>query len=400
MQNHSPNLFCPQRGVATPAVTVLACLLVSGFLVAARAQSTEKILWTFNGTDGENPTSLIRDPAGNFYGTTAYGGSSDLGTIFNVSAGGTEKVLYSFTGGSTGSYPTDLIRDPAGNFYGATPYGGALGVGTIFKMDAKGSLTLLYSFTGSPDAANPEATLVRDGSGNLYGTTLRGGSSGAGTVFELQASGKENVLHSFVSEDGYNPFAGVTLDAAGNLYGNTSQGGAYGYGTLFKMDTSGNYFVLHNFTGGNDGGNPVAEVIVDGAGNLYGTAPFFGDPNCVSPFGDPGCGVVFKVDATGRYKVLHAFTGSPNDGFMPHAPLLAHGGSLYGTTLHGGNATYGGGTAFKLNAAGETILHNFGSGLSDVMMPRALIRDAAGNLYGTADCVTPCHGAIFELTFP
>jgi uncharacterized repeat protein (TIGR03803 family) len=184
---------------------------------------------------------LIRDSAGNLYGTTHQGGAFQLGTVFKIDLAGVETVLYSFAGGTDGGEPeAGLIQDAAGNLYGTTHYGGggscSDGCGTVFKLDPAGVETVLYMFTGNPDGGSPLSNLVEDAAGNLYGTTLYGGSSGKGIVFEVDtATGAETVLHSFRGRDGAAPQAGLVRDAKGNLYGTTPEGGGNGFGAIFRL---------------------------------------------------------------------------------------------------------------------------------------------------------------------
>ncbi len=238
----------------------------------------ETVLHSFEGQpgDGANPGGMLtRDEAGNLYGTTFSGGPSNLGTVFELDASGTETVLYSFGSSPDGAHPESaLLRSSSGDFYGTTELGGLYGYGTVFKLDAVGQETVLYSFGPMPDGNFPRGeTLVLDGSGDLYGTTEDGGAFGYGTVFRLTPTGDEIVLYSFRGErDGAFPFGGVARDKAGNLYGTTSAAGAsHYYGTVFRLDPAGNLAVLHSFTGGEDGGNPYSPLVQDPAGNLYGT---------------------------------------------------------------------------------------------------------------------------------
>ncbi len=317
----------------------------SGTVFKMTASGKEKVLHSFSqfGGDGVFPEygTLVRDSFGNLYGTTIWGGINEqcCGTVLKVSASGKETVLYRFTGTGGDGFPlAGVVRDSSGNLYGATPNGGPNNAGTVFKIDSAGKKTILYSFTGSPDGAYPQAGLLRDSKGNIYGTTMQGGSSGAGTVFEVDSSGKETVLYSFTgAADGSFPESGLIRDSRGNLYGTTSAGGAQPAGTVFKVDPSGEETVLYNFTGSADGGFPVEGSLVrDSAGNLYGTTPQGG----ASYFG-----VVFKVDATGKETVLHSFSGK--DGKVPYGTLAMDKlGNLYGTTYEGGG--YGGGVLFKL----------------------------------------------------
>lgn len=264
----------------------------------------QAVLHAFSGqTDGAyTNANLISDSEGNFYGTTIQGGSAcDCGTIYKVDATGKETVLYSFPGDTSGATPfAGLTRDSAGNLYGTTMGGGDLSCttfgscGAVFKLDPSGNESVLYSFTGGNDGSTPEFSGVfRDSAGNLYGTTERGGDSvcnnplGCGTVYKIDASGRHTVLYSFTGgNDGYYPYAGVIRDSAGNLYGTTWIGGHFGSGTVFKLDTSGKETILHTFTGGGDGAQPTAGLIMDSVGNLYGTT---------SSGGTFGNGTVFKI---------------------------------------------------------------------------------------------------------
>jgi uncharacterized repeat protein (TIGR03803 family) len=344
----------------------------------AQAQSFTVLYAFTGGMDGANPLAgLIQDAQGNFYGTTQAGGGSNCsdgcGTVFKLDTTGKQTVLYTFNGRPDGRNPSaSLIRDAAGNFYGTAFSGGASKLGTVFKLDASGKQTVLHSFIGR-DGANPAAGLIRDTQGNLYGTTQGGGAFHSGTVFKLKSStGHVTVLHTFTGGvDGRRPAAGLMRDAAGNLYGTTIFGGASNAGTVFKLDVDGNETVLHSF-GGTDGESPYAGLIGDAAGNLYGT----------TLYGGASFGTVFKLDAGGNETVLHTFTGAP-DGASPSAGLISDAtGNLYGTTGLGG--LYGWGTVFKLDPAGnETVLHSFTSGEDGAVPWGGLIRDAQGGLYGT-----------------
>jgi len=202
-----------------------------------------------------------------------------------------------------------LFRGTAGSLYGTTAGGGAFNYGEVFRLDSNGRETGSYSFTGGADGGYPYyGALLRDGAGNLYGTAAYGGSgscsgppAGCGVVFKVDKTGKETVLHSLAGSptDGANPFGGLVRDTAGNLYGTTynggsvscSSGGITGCGVVFKLDTAGNETVLYRFTGGANGANPQAGLILDAAGNLYGTTVYGGDLGCAGL----GCGVVFKI---------------------------------------------------------------------------------------------------------
>jgi len=372
----------------------------------------EKVLYRFKGgTDGKYPYGgLVRDAKENLYGTTYFGGASGAGAVFKLDKTGKEKVLHSFTGGKDGGYPVaGVIMDAAGNLYGTTLQGGAFGAGTVFKVDPSGHETVLYTFTGLYDGAFPYAGLILDAAGNLYGTTSSGGFPPyTGLVFKLDTSGHETVLYYFMNRgDGDYPLAGVIMDANGILYGTTYYGGASGAGTVFKLDTTGAETVLYSFTGGADGSNPVAGVSLDAEGNLYGTTEFGGSsPNC-GPF---GCGVVFKLTKKGKVTVLYTFAGAGGDGANPTAGLVRDAkGNLYGTTEYGGGGSNGAGMVFKVDKTGkETKLEVFTGGKDGGFPYAGLIRDKAGNLYGTgqlggnlADCTSNISngcGVVFKIT--
>jgi uncharacterized repeat protein (TIGR03803 family) len=387
-----------------PLIGLLAVIVVMSVVVLSGqelkhvppAAPSFTVLYEFAGypTDGAGPVGgLIRDAAGDLYGTTLVGGASGGGVVFKLAPTGTETVLYSFTGGADGEFPqAGLVRDAAGNLYGTTSQRGSsacgVGCGTVFKLSLIGTETVLYSFTGGADGATPYAGLIPDTAGNLYGTTYSGGAHGKGVVFELircssVASGYEyKVLYSFTGgADGGNPDAALLRDAAGNLYGTAAYGGAGNAGVVFKLSPTGSETVLHSFSGA-DGALPHAGLVRDTAGNLYGTTLVGGAATgtCNPPY---GCGVVFKLSPTGTETVLHSFTGGA-DGANPYAGLAQDAaGNLYGTAAGGGISNAG--VVFKLTPTGtETVLHTFTGGADGSIPVAGLIQDAAGNLYGTA----------------
>ena len=190
------------------------------------------------GSDGEIPyAGLIQGGDGNFYGTTYFGGASNLGAVFKVTPSGTETLLYSFAGGSDGQHPyAGVIQGSDGNFYGTTYQGGAGGYGTVFEITPSGTETVLYAFAGGSDGANPEAGVIQGSDGNFYGNTLQGGANGLGTVFKITPGGTETILHAFAgSSDGANPGANLVQGSDGNLYRSTGAGGSGGFGTFFKV---------------------------------------------------------------------------------------------------------------------------------------------------------------------
>jgi uncharacterized repeat protein (TIGR03803 family) len=399
---------------------VLAIILM--LPAGAVAASKYKVLHRFTGKDGAySDTGLILDPAGNLYGTTRYGGASGPsgnGTVFeltpNSDGSWTESVLHNFcsrTNCADGDTPSaGLIFDTVGNLYGTTLYG-ANGYGVVFKLtpnsDGRWTESVLYGFTGGVDGDSPYGGLMFDAAGNLYGATVDGGAYGYGVVFKLtpNSDGRwtESVLYSFTGgADGSNPLAGVIFDTAGSLYGTTQMGGK-GYGTVFKLtpNSDGRWTesVLYSFTGGRDRGFPDAGVIFDGAGNLYGTTAGSSSENN---------GTVFKLtpNSHGSWteSVLYGFTfyrgAVPLDGLTFDAI-----GNLYGTTAFGDNRSCGPlgcGVVFKMVPQSNgrwayTVLHAF-EGKPAYNPFSGLVLDKAGNLYGTTDGCGGCYGVVFEIT--
>ena len=397
-------------GFVPLALFALAVLALPG-----SSQAKFQVLYTFKGgSDGSGPVAgLIMDAAGNLYGTTAAGGGTGCGgagcgTVFKFAPAGTETVLYSFAGGTDGAYPeAGLIMDGSGNFYGTTSGGGTggcqgQGCGTVFEVARDGTETVLHAFAGGTgDGSTPVAGLIMDKSGNLYGTTIAGGSGANGTVFKLAPDQTETVLYAFQGgSDGSNPYAGLIMDRSGNLYGTTEYGGTGGIvsaGTVFEVTPDGREKVLWNFCSRNscdDGEFPLAGLIRDKAGNLYGTTAWGGIE-----------GTAFQLAPDGTLTTLHTFTDHP-DGANPYGGLVMDkSGDLYGTTQAGGNTcgNYGSscGTVFRIAPDGtETVLHAFSKTRGDGILPQAgLIADGTGNLYGTTPALTwyKGGGTIFEI---
>jgi uncharacterized repeat protein (TIGR03803 family) len=365
-----------------------AALLTAGSTSAALAKGTNyQILYAFTGgADGSEPhANLVRDGARNLYGTTFFGGGGNNGIVFELAPNGTESVLHSFSGGADGFYPGygSLLRDGAGNLYGTTEEGGMSGAeaGTVFKVAPDGTKTELYSFCpgGYPcvDGETPAAGVIADGKGDLFGATLQGGPDGSGTIYEVRPDGTETVLYGFTGgADGGNPVADLKM-IRGNIYGTASAGGDDGAGTVFELvkgkKGAFTFKLLYAFTGGTDGGYPCADLTADSAGNLYSTT---------TAGGAYGNGNVFKLAPDGTETVLYSFTGG-NDGASPYAGLLIKSGTLYGMTSGGGDN--GLGTIFALAQDGtETVLHAFAGGSDGQypMSPGPMI-ERKGYLYGT-----------------
>lgn len=360
---------------------LLGCGLAMAVSIPAADAGGFKVLYSFKGgSDGVSPTGISKKASGYRYGVTSEGGTNNKGTIYEIGPGGVETVLHTFAGGSDGASPDGaLIKDKAGNLYGTTYYGGASNAGTVYKM-AGGTETVLYSFTGGSDGANPVSSLMEDNAGNLYGTTPYGGADALGVVFELAPDGTETVLHTFTGGgDAAFPYAGLIKDKAGNFYGTGSAGGADGQGAMFKLAPGGTETVLYSFAGGSDGAIPSSTLILDKAGNLYGTTYEGGGGSCGG-----GCGIVFKVAPDGTETVLHVLAGGTSDGSYPYAGVVMDkAGNLYGTAYEGGTDGYG--VIFQLAPDGsETLLYSFTGGTDGANPDANLVENRKGVLFSTA----------------
>jgi uncharacterized repeat protein (TIGR03803 family) len=376
--------------VETRAFALAFVLALAVIAVPPIQAQTFKVVHNFTGTsDGGNPLDgFVADTSGNLYGTTSAGGNSGNGAVIEFSKAGVESVLYSFAGGTDGSSPqAGLLRDKSGNLYGTTYAGGAEGTGTIFKIPAGGTEQVLYSFAGGKDAAYPEAGLIMDAQGNLYGTASAGGTYNNGAVFRLTppktgSMWKETLLYSFggTGTDGQAPVASVILGAAGTLYGTTSTGGEYGYGTIYELARSGASWeetILHNFADGDDGGIPYGGLIADKAGNFYGAA---------TEGGTGGGGTIFELtpsNGSWTFAVLYSNPGWGISGSFRNL-LLDASGNLYGTTHCDGADSAG--TVYKLTPASGswtyTSLYSFTGG-SDGLYVYSNPVMLQGRIYGT-----------------
>ncbi len=357
----------------------VAVLLASLMLPAlATAAGKEKTIHAFgHGADGDGPTAtLLADSSGNLYGTATEGGSHGQGTVFELSpkpdGGWSERTLYTFLGGADGEVPSSgLIADGAGNLYGETASGGSQSNGTVYELSPSGtkwSKTTLFSFVGESTGMFPSGGLVFDGQGKLYGTTEQGGVPLAlGTVFQLTPDGRGNWTEEVIlgfgkGRDGGDPVAGLVMDAEGNLFG-TSYAGYEVVGSVYELIAQPNgkwkRAVLHGFSGGKDGGSASGNLIFDAAGNLYGTAQRGGSFQA-EPCSFGGCGTVYKLTrgAKGwKFSVLYSFTGG-EDGQQPDGTLaFDKAGNLFGTTERGGGTGclngWGCGTVFELSPNAE-----------------------------------------------
>jgi uncharacterized repeat protein (TIGR03803 family) len=315
-------------------------------IIPSGIPSTVTTLHSFNGTDGSFATGLVQGTDGNFYGTTANGGSSNnctdgCGTVFKITARGALTTLHSFNG-SDGSGPySGLVEGTDGNFYGTTDYGGSsnnctLGCGTVFKITSKGALTTLYNFcskSNCADGSSPQAGLIQATDGNFYGTTFSGGILSGGTVFRMTGKGALTTLYNFCSKsncaDGSSPYAALIQGIDGNVYGTTEGGGTNYNGTVFRMTAKGALTTLHSFDNA-DGYSPSG--LVQGTdGNLYGTT---------QGGGAIAFGTVFQITTNGTLTTLHSFDDS--DGADPQsAPVQATNGMFFGTTFFAGDGGFG-----------------------------------------------------------
>ncbi len=379
---------------------------------------TYNVIYNFAGGDGNGPTSTLRIVgAGNLYGTTQQGGNGQ-GVVFklkHVGSGWVLSPLHDFTGGNgkqDGAYPLDyggLTVGPDGSLYGTTQLGGVPvgnGLGTVFKLSPPPSAcltalcpwtsTVLYEFTDTPDGSQPYSSVTFDAAGNIYGTTRFGGAAGAGSVFKLtpaNGSWTESILTSFGA--GASPVAGIIFDGSGNLYGTTPYGGAGSKGQVFQLTPSRSGWtknIIYAFTGGADGEFPAGGLIFDQAGNLYGSTAAGGSGNG---------GTIFKLSLSGStwtLTTLYSFQGG-SGGPMSSLTVDA-AGNLYGTTY--GDGLFGGGSVFTLSAAEGwkfTSLHNFQQDSGGVFPIGGVTLDANGNLFGTASAAGAHNrGVVWEVT--
>jgi uncharacterized repeat protein (TIGR03803 family) len=345
-----------------------------------------KLLYSFKGgADGENPSTGLIFVKGVLYGTTESGGlgsecgfAPGCGTVFRISTTGSKKVIYTFKGPPDAAAPSFALLNLNGTLYSTTQEGGSgcvsgSGCGAVFKVTTSGAESVLYSFKGGRDGETPFASLIAV-NGKLYGTTYYGGGStrcagGCGTVFEVDTSGKERILHRFrgYPHDGEGPI-GALVALKGELFGTTWIGGSgacycCGCGTIFEISTAGHERVVYNFNGPPDGENP-AGGLAPLAGSLYGTTAFGGTTTSCPG----GCGTFFSLTPSGTtaaYTQLYNFTGGRNS-FSPGGGLLPLNGLFYGTAAGGNRCGSNDGTCgtlFQVSASGkERLLHRFHHG--------------------------------------
>jgi uncharacterized repeat protein (TIGR03803 family) len=309
-------------------------------------------LHSFNGTDGKWPEgALVQSAIGNFYGTTSLGGTNDSGTVFEMTPSGTLTTLHDFCGyvcPDDGSPRGALVLATNGYFYGTTSEnvsGNTVSDGTVFKISPTGTLTTVHTFEGT-DGSTPFDTLVQATDGNLYGTTLQGGTStacpfGCGTVFKISPTGTLTMLHSFDGTDGSNVYAGLVQATNGNFYGTTSGGGANGDGTVFEITPTGTLTTLHSFDD-TDGDEPFGGLVQDTNGSFYGTTEFGGNHN----------GTIFSLSVgLGRFVETQTTSGK-----------VGAAVKILGTNLTGATSVTFSGTAATFTASRSVIITTVPSG--------------------------------------
>jgi uncharacterized repeat protein (TIGR03803 family) len=359
------------------------------------------IVHSFTGfpADGSRPSYATPVLSGStLYGTTRFGGGSDLGTIYKVNTDGSGfSLLHSFVT-PDGREPFGGLTLSGSKLYGMTFFGGASGLGAVFTIDTSGTgFSVLHSFFGgASDGRTPYGTLTVSGS-TLYGMTYSGGASNLGTVFKMNTDGSGfSLLHTFTggTSDGRNPYGGVTLIGS-TLYGTTFGGGTGGnLGTVFKVDTDGsNFGLLHSFTGaGTDGSLPQGDLTAFGS-TLYGMTPLGGAH---------AQGALFKIQTDGSgFDLLHSFSVSATDGQNPSGAVIINGSTLYGMTRLGGSATRGSVFSIGVDGSNFSLLHSFTGGATGGDGPYAgLIRDGS-TLYGMTEFGGTANlGVVFSTPIP
>jgi uncharacterized repeat protein (TIGR03803 family) len=406
-----------------PALVILICLL----LVAPSLGQNYQVLHYFAGAEGgQHPWGgPTLDRADNIYGTTATGGAGygDVYKLTKVGSNWVLSILHDFEGDDDGAGPySPLVIGPDGALYGSTVAGGITDdcCGTVFKLTPPATVcksvscpwneTILYRFQGGSDGSGAYGGITFDQAGNIYGTTEWGGGNGCtgpgcGTVFKLTNSHgqwTESVIYRFAGNgDGASPLSTVILDQAGNLYGTTSAGGSAGFGAVYELTSSGSGWsghILYSFQNGADGRKPAGGLVMDGAGNLYGNTYYGGSGNG---------GTVYELSPAGggnwNFNLLYSFTTRLNNGGPWATLIIDSAGTLYGTTYATGS---GAGAAYRLTHSNgvwtETDLRDFEWGTGAIAYGSVAL-DPNGHVYGvtelggTHNCNGDC-GVVWEIT--
>ncbi len=397
------------RRLFTNIFAFIFFLLLTESLWAAAPQF--RIIHTFrNGNDAGFPIgTLTFDSAGYLYGTSISGGSTTAcdgygcGTVFRLGLTNGhwgESVLLNFADSPSQVLPIGpLVFDSAGNIYGVDEASGSengqTDAGQLFEGVNNGDGTytgnIIHSFTGGDDGLGTNVGLVEDSAGNLYGSTNSGGAlNNNGVVFEFSPNGDgswtETFPYTFGAGKCYVPVGAMVIDSLGNLYGTTAYGGAYEWGSVYKLSQTDGIWAIQSlydftYTGSNGTGPEPSGLVMDSAGNLYGTT---------QQGGEYGVGELFKLTPTAgywRFTLVHAFTGSTDGGYPWGQLAIDASGNIYGTTLTGGVFQSGTAYEFVRSANGrwtETVLHSFTNG-ADGSQPQGVVQDSEGNVYGVAE---------------
>jgi uncharacterized repeat protein (TIGR03803 family) len=371
---------------------------VACFCASAAEAITYSVVHSFakDGVDGQQPLAApVQDKFGNFWGTTSKGGVNGKGVIYAIPLAGGYTVYHPFANdGVDGTYPASgLFKGKKDTLWGTAQFGGADNYGVVFQVTPGGNDKVIHTFTDAAnDGAQPETGLIGDTQGNLWGNTYVGGASQFGTVFKITSLNVFSVVHSFggAPSDGAYPNSGQLLDAGGNIWGTTFQGGANGLGTIFKITPTGSYSVVYSFNGVG-GFSPLAGLTPDGRGHFWGNA---------SAGGQNGYGTVYYINQHGLYSVAHTFAADGVDGIYPVGGLVRDkNGNLWGMTADGG--AYLGGTIFEITAAGVySVVYSFKKDGADGNFPQAgLLLDKNGNFWGTTQLGGASNaGTVFAFT--
>jgi uncharacterized repeat protein (TIGR03803 family) len=383
-----------------PALAILLATTLGNFEWLARAQ-TLQTLYSFQGADGAEPRAgVVQGNDGNFYGTTVYGGTADMGTAFKITPAGFLTTLVSFTNDNGANPYAGLVQGADGSFYGTTPNGGTVGAGTVFKIASTGALTTLVNFVYT-NGSRPFAELVQVSDVNFYGTTY--GQSGTGTLFRMTTNGAITLLVSAESSD-----SPLVQGTNGDFYGTTPSGGPTADGTVFKLTSNGVVTTLASFNYSSVylPAQPEAGLVQGNDGNFYGTTASGGLTASPQGFGSVDAGTVFKITPDGVKTILASFENT--NGAVPLAELVqGSDGNFYGTTLSGGagydyfQGEYGFGTIFKMTPSG-TLTTLFSFSKTNGAYPEAkLLFGSDGNLYGTTSGGGSNNlGTIFRFLIP